>query len=215
MMKIDQAKRAAPNRQTGNIRIAPVLEARERHAVERLRYDVYVRELGYDQPYADHRAHTLPEPLDATSVVFGAFNSTGAAVATLRVTHAVNAEEEYGDLFGWNSLPPSSRREHAMASKLIVVPELRGGSLALRIIRTAAEHLMSEGIRFCHLETYDHLVPLYSRLGFLTLGRRWHAPYGEVSHLRIDFTDIELSRALRSPLLPVIERARAASSEAA
>ena len=204
-----RTEEARDDRRTHGIRIASVTTESERRAVARLRYEVYVEELEYDQQHADHRASALSEPQDERSVVFGAFEPDGTAVGTLRVTRANESDPEYGNLFGWRCLSLLARQEHAMASKLIVAKQLRGGTLALRIIRSGVAWLVRNRIRYCHLETYDHLLLLYSKLGFVTQGVRTHEPFGKVSHLRLDLKDVKHAKVQRSPLLDLLERPEA------
>ena len=59
----------------------------EFEAVYRLRYDVYVAELGYSQRYADHVRRRIVEPMDDSASLLGAFDGS-VLVGTLRTNYA-------------------------------------------------------------------------------------------------------------------------------
>lgn len=178
-----------------------VTTAAERHAVARLRYEVYVAEMGLPQPHADHEARTVCEPLDEEGVVFGAFEPDGRLVATLRLNAASDPRIPYRELYGWDQLDPSTLRECFLGSKLIVDAAHRGSRLSFKVLRAATAERLQNGFRYSFLEAYSYLVPLYEPLGYVALRTAEDPTFGAVTIMRWDMHDLEHMRRVRSPLL--------------
>ena len=69
------------------IRLATTAEEREQ--VFKLRYSIYVEEMGKSQHYADHKHKKVEEPLDSSANIFAAFQN-GRVVGTIRNNLAIN-----------------------------------------------------------------------------------------------------------------------------
>lgn len=195
-----------PTQTRQNIRSLPfelrvARSAAEIEAIGRLRYDVYVEELGRNRAHANHAAHTLHEAIDEESVLIGAFTEDGAAIGTIRLTpstaHGLNSR----DIYGWEAREVSHPTGVCLASKLIVAAAHRGTHLGIDVIRCATNEALRRGWRYCFLETYDNLVALYQRLGFAIRNQSEHPVYGNVTIMEWDLLDIEHMRAVRSPML--------------
>lgn len=185
---------------------APAIEIRvvntpeEREAVARLRYDVYVEELGRNREYADHGARTLHEGLDDASAIIGAFTPAGDAIGTIRITPSTALDPEVRAIYRWESRELACPGAVYVGSKLIVAKEQRGALLGVEIMRAAAREALRRGWRYCFLETYDELVPLYTRMGFVERHAATHPVYGQVRVMEWDMYDIDHMHAVRSPL---------------
>ena len=171
----------------------------DRQAVARLRYAVYVEEMGRQQEYADHEARTILEPLDERSLLIGGFTSDGAAMGTLRVTPSVVEGIASREIYGWAARESEFPGQVCLASKLIVAREARGTMASVEMIRLALHEALARNWRFSFLDANDHLVPLYMRLGFVARARREHPIYGSVTIMEWDMHDVDHARAVRSP----------------
>lgn len=181
------------------LRIARTPE--ELEAVARLRYDVYVEELGRDRACADHEARTLHEPLDEEGIVIGAFTREGCVVGTIRLTPSTAHGLSCRTMYGFEPREAVCPGGIVVASKLIVAAGHRGTHLGLQIIRSATRIALRRGWRFCFLVTYENLVALYQRVGFVNRRHSVHPIYGEVIIMEWDMLDVEHLRAVRSPML--------------
>ncbi len=173
----------------------------DREAIARLRYDVYVEEMGRRQAYADHDTRTIHEPLDDQSFVVGAFRPDGDAIGTLRITPS-NAEGiAFREIYNWEERELVFPGQVCLGSKLIVAREHRGTLVSVEVMRLAVHEIFARGWRFCFLDANDHLLPLYTRLGFVARARREHPIYGSVTIMEWDMHDADHARAVRSPFV--------------
>jgi len=173
-------------------------------AVARLRYQVYVAELGRSQPHADHAAQSLLEPLDHSSIVLVAQTEAVEVVGTLRLSSSDAQEIESPEIYGWEERRACFPGAVFLASKFMVAPHLRGTRLGVALILQAAAEARSRGWRFGFLETYDELVPLYRRTGFCMRRSVLDPVYGRVSIMEIDLLDFAHLERVQSPLASVL-----------
>jgi hypothetical protein len=96
------------------LEIRIVSSAAELEAVQRQRYAVYVRELGYSLGHADHSEGTVAEALDATGYIFGAFCAR-RLVGSVRINYG-----EDGDFAEYASLYPIHRFAPYLPSQLAI-----------------------------------------------------------------------------------------------
>lgn len=173
----------------------------ERDAIARLRYDVYVEELGRNRAGADHETRMLREALDDEGLLFGSFDEEARAIGTLLLVPSNAPSLHHREIYRWEERERAHAGSVCHASKLIVTPTLRGTLLSIELMRAATRAALERGWRFCFLETYDNLVPLYSRIGFVAHGTSNDPTYGDVRIMEWDMHDVEHLRAVRSPLL--------------
>lgn len=188
-------------RRAGAPQIRVVQTAAERDAIAHLRYDVYVAELGRNRTSADHVTKTLREPLDDDGVLFGAFTGDARAVGTLLIAPSTAPSLHHREIYGWEDRERVHPGAVCHASKLIVSPEARGTMLSIELIRAGTRDALRRGWRFCFLGTYENLVSLYSRVGFVLRGTSFDPVHGEVRIMEWDLHDLEHLRAVRSPML--------------
>jgi hypothetical protein len=147
------------------ITIRPVQGAAELAAVGRLRYDVYVRELGRRPAGSDDAQAVQLEPEDSLSTVYAAFDG-GDVLACLRITPI-------------DRLPPGSRwrtfydcqrfpvpeDKQAMLSRLVVRADQRATLLAPQLLAAAYDDFRGAGGELLFLRCAANLVPLYEVMG--------------------------------------------------
>lgn len=137
--------------------------ASDRQACFRLRYDVYVAELGRNAEIADHANRELSDSEDAEAIVVGVFRD-GVAVATARINLADAASgfvRKYGLQGG---LTPTDRV--AIVSRLMISPSLRGTGVFKLLITNLFQIGARVGVSHAFIECREHLVSLYQHLGF-------------------------------------------------
>lgn len=182
-------------------RIRVATTSAETQAIARLRYEVYVEEMGRRQPHADHAVREIREPLDGEGMVLGAFLADGAAVGTLRVNTTASPSIEFRELYGWEARAAAFPGATFLASKLVVARSRRQHSTAVDLMRAGARLGVRNGWRFAWLDANAHLVQLYTRLGFRLQHERHHPLFGRVSIMELDLLDTAHLQSIRSPLV--------------
>jgi predicted GNAT family N-acyltransferase len=160
---MENSKRALP-------RVHTALAADELTAIQRLRYEVYIRELQLPLPGVDHAHQMLCDSLDASA---------------LHLYFGATAKPEGAARINWNEVPRGLEaaleidrlpRPFAYCSRFCVRENRRGG-VAMRSLTLAcfAEfHHQRAAVAICHC--YPHLRRLYERLGFRPYGTEFMIP---------------------------------------
>lgn len=182
-----------------SIRVART--AAEREAIYRLRYEIYVEEMHRLQPHADHARRRIEEPADKTAILLGAWDS-GELVGTSRInpTHKTKIEfPEIYDLETYESLFPQSV---AIVTKLMIKPERRGGRLCLALLCETYKALRTEGMKVVLIDANDHLLGIYTRIGFRPISAKVNHPlFGEVTPMVMFNRDLKHYEEIRSPFV--------------
>ncbi|HMV65494.1 MAG TPA: hypothetical protein PKA64_01495 [Myxococcota bacterium] len=182
----------------------------EREAIFRLRYAIYVEEMGRRQRYADAARRRVEEPLDDGGVLFGAWDEGGELVGTLRVN-----SRPFGE---YHAMYDLDRVGHVLdrciiATKLMILPRLRHDTrVGFELMAAGYRRVLAEGAWFAFIDCNAHLVRTFSALGF----RRYappvdHPEYGLVDVMVLGITDVDWMRRVGSPLLPFAPAAGLAS----
>jgi GNAT superfamily N-acetyltransferase len=185
----------------------------ELQAVYRLRYEVYVEELGRVQRYADHETRQVVEPLDQTGRVFCAFDAE-RLVGTVRNNFARDSDlGEYESLYGMASVGANHPRATSITTKLLVIKDYRSSSLGYRLASAAYADGLAAGIEHNFADVYPARVPFFEKLGYrVHLPEVVHPEYGPVIVMRLDLRDEAHLRAVDSPFLrTLLKRIEAAA----
>ncbi len=143
----------------------------EKRAVYRLRYDVYVEEMGRYQKTADHENRLLYEPEDEHSRIWYAAEESGAAVATARLTWGGDAPfpQRMVDQYGLDRFLAELPAEvMAVGERGMVVPRLRGTDLMMEMMATSRAWVAERRIQLMFGNCEPHLLNLYLELGHRT-----------------------------------------------
>ncbi len=147
------------------------------HQVGRLRYKVYVEEMGRCLAHADHQQEVLIEPFDKHGRVLAAFDdSTGDVVGTIRIN--IGSESDfayYRDLFKMDYFAPYYPAGMSVTTKLIVADNWRGTTLPMRLCLAAWDEGYSAGVVFDCIECKPPLKPFYERFG-------WRQVFPDICH---------------------------------
>jgi hypothetical protein len=175
-------------------------------AVFRLRYEVYVEELGRVQRYADHQARTIVEPLDASGRIFCAVEN-GTLVGTLRTNYARDSVAEYEWLYSMSAVGDDHPQATSVSTKLLVVPKYRNSTLGYRLAAAGYAANLAAGIEHDFADVYPARVPFFTRLGYrVHKDRVEHPEYGNVIVMRLGMRDEEHLRLVKSPFLQHLMR---------
>lgn len=147
------------------LQIRPIEGPAELAAVARLRYEVYVRELGRRPVGCDDELGLQQEDEDLLSTTYAAFDGD-VAVASLRMTamDRLHADSRWHSLYDSEMFPvPASQQ--AMLSRMVVRADHRGSLLAPRLLEAAYDAFRAAGGEVVFLRCTASLVPLYEVMG--------------------------------------------------
>jgi len=191
------------------IRIALAETEEEKSAVYRLRYKIYVEEMGKYRGVADHARRMFSEPCDAHSRLFYA-TENGEVVATARSTWGGDAPlpqrmiEQYQLAPFMAELPQAAI---AVNERGMVLPRLRGTDLFLRLIGSTLRFANEHRIQLCFGDCEPHLLNLYLGLGQRTYSTRNvnSAEAGYLIPILFVPEDQAYLRRIHSPLLEYLK----------
>jgi hypothetical protein len=190
------------------MRIAMAQTDAEREAVYRLRYDVYVEEMGRYQSSADHERRMLYEDCDQQSRI-SYVEIDGEVVATARLTWGGDGPipqrmvDQYGLQPFLAELPAPAI---AVGERAMVRRHLRGTDLLLKLMCNGMQFVNEHRIQLIFGDCEPHLLNLYLGLGQRTYSKT-NVNSAEAGYLIPIVTvveDIEHFRRLNSPLLPYL-----------
>jgi GNAT superfamily N-acetyltransferase len=182
--------------------LKPATSAEHRTAVFRLRYDVYVKEMGRTQRYADHSRSQVEEPMDTAGHVVAAFAGADV-VGTVRsnLLRLTSSTGLYEDLYDFAALQPPVRAYTSLTTKLVVHRDFRNTSLASQLARAAYRYGLENGVEEDFIDCNAHLVHFFLRLGYTEIKPITHPEYGVVVLLRLRLRDRAQLSTVRSPFL--------------
>ena len=192
------------------ITIQPVETDAQRDAIYRLRYDVYVEEMGRYRGIADHEKGHLVEPEDDYSRLFYAADADGGIVGTMRVTWGGDAPfnqrmiDQY-DLQPFLDDVPAD--QIIVGERFMVTPAYRGTDLIFRLFQTYMHLVNEKRIQLIFGDCEPHLLNLYLGLGFRTYTRH-NVNSGETGYLIplvMVAEDMDYFHKVGSPLVNVLK----------
>jgi hypothetical protein len=167
-----------------------------------LRYGVYVEELKFSQPFADHDAQTVIDPLDATAIILVA-TMANEVIGTVRSNFGFNSDfGRFASLHGMEKLGAVYPARVSLTSKMIVDKRYRSRTVSLALANAIFQIGASQGIAVDFIDCEPKLVPLYRRLGYeLTTDEPFdHPELGPRMSLRL-WVDSDYLARVRSPFL--------------
>jgi CRP-like cAMP-binding protein len=150
-------------------------------SAQRLRYDVYCRELGRDSPYADHDRKIITDDLDRFGHTFVAVEA-GETIGTLRTN--LSFEGPLGvleELYGMRRSPHHPGAT-AICTKFIVKKAKRGSLAAHRLISAVVRFGRRDDIKECYIDCVPDLLRFYEGLGFTVCGPKFFHRENGPSH---------------------------------
>lgn len=195
--------KAAPGPDT--IIIRPLTDAIELEALYRFRYAIYVEEMRRPQLWADHGRKRIEDMLDRACVNIAACLN-GAIVGAVRVNLGCDAGfGSYEQLYDMQSVGVDHPEHTAICTRLMLCPEFRGSTLAVRLAAACYRLGLERGVRWTFIDCNAHLMAFFESLGYRRYrGDVRHPEYGMVTPLRFDCQDEAHLRAVKSPLLHIL-----------
>ncbi|MFT5154350.1 MAG: hypothetical protein ACI841_004357 [Planctomycetota bacterium] len=186
--------------------VRPVTTRKEREAVYRFRYDIYVALEGRTQKHVDHRRGMVEEPLDRQGVILAAFDGE-RVVGTQRTNfRGLGSLDYYDSLYGIDKLPKRDQARVSITTKLMVDPDYRGSSMALRLAKLAYRTGLEAGTRWDFIDSRAHTLPYFNRLGYRVLDTQLdHPEYGMATLLKLDIHDLTHFEEVSSPFCSLLE----------
>ncbi|MGO1120405.1 cyclic nucleotide-binding domain-containing protein [Rhodovibrionaceae bacterium A322] len=186
------------------IRMAETEEERQENY--RLRYRVFVDELGQNVDETTHSLSQMIEPEDEGAVLFY-IESGGQVVATLRTCHGDQAVQGAGwaQMYRWDKLTadvPLSRV--TVSNRLAVDPAWRHSPVLGQLVARAFQYMRDTGVWVDYLHCAPSLIALYEQLGYRRYADGFVNPAAGYRIPMLLLTeDLEHLRAVRSPLVRV------------
>lgn len=178
--------------------------------VFRLRYAVYVEELGAEMEYADHQRKEVHEPWDDTGDNLGAWIN-GELVGCVRINRGGESDLlEYQNFF--NPVIANEyadcRLEHiSVSSKFAVHPRHRGATLAVRLAQANYIQMQERNSRLNYLTCRPNLAEMYRKLGFQPCAPAFHhTEAGWITPMVLVVQDYETLRQIKSPFADICAR---------
>ncbi|MEM7807913.1 MAG: GNAT family N-acyltransferase [Planctomycetota bacterium] len=183
-------------------------DARGRALVARLRYEVYVEEMGRDEPNADHAGRQVCDPDDTCGhLLMAREGECQKAVGTVRLQRSKTLSDFDRDFHGIATLPAELDDCAGLTSKFMTSAVYRRGILPKMLMLAVFECGLRHGHRLNFINCNRPLDKLFARFGFRQLGeRRQHPLYGDVAVMVLPISDLSFLRSIRSPFVPILER---------
>lgn len=188
-------------------------------AVQALRYQVLVEEMGRPHPNADASARRMAESLDDGAIHLGAYEQAAGRAAELVGALRSNLPG-HGDLRAFAEFHPAILAAHGprtgVVSRLVTAPHARGGrggprmALAIEAYRIA----LTEQLEVVEIDCHASLIGFFEWLGFGVYRRFEHPGFGDVALLRIHPFDRAALERVGSPLVAVFDEATAGEAAA-
>ena len=192
--------------ESGAVRIAA--NEAEKEEIYRLRYLVYIEEMGGERRHTEANAEQrlLRDDFDNRAYHFFVRHE-GKIVACGRHNLRTDGPLECEDQFEMKQFAPAFPDHISMTSRLALHPHLRGSHLLKQLTCTMYQFLCERAIRFDFLDCHPRLLPLYSRLGFQIYRPGFNHPkYTYVIPMVLVVNDLEHLERIKSPFVPIARR---------
>jgi hypothetical protein len=176
----------------------------EKLAVYRLRYDVYVEEMGRYRGAADHECRLLVEPEDQTARIFYAA-ADGEVVATTRLSWGGDAPFSTRQIEHYQLAPflaEVAPEAIVVGERGMIVRRLRGGSIWAQLAARSRRFVQENRVQLLFGACEPHLLSLYLGRGARPYARR-NINSPEAGYLIPIVTvveDVEYLRRIGSPV---------------
>lgn len=187
------------------LEIRLVKTAEESKQVFKFRYQIYVEKLGCIEPYADREQRTLEQPFEETANIFAVFQN-GELVGTIRINFANKSNlGYYPQLYRMRDFAGEAHpRYTSVTSKLRVQKDIRGTTLALRLLKARYQLLITNEIKFDFGDCVKNDLAFYQKSGCQVIGNGIYPEYGETIHRMLDVFNFGHLKKINSPLKRLI-----------
>lgn len=198
---------------------------RIKKAIYQLRYDVYIKEMGMPNHYADHHSQQIIDPRDTDGTLFACY-ANEQLVGTVLGTPA-NSKHlgEFADLYQLEQYSPKELEMTFFTSLLVFKPSFRATQGVTQILRYLTRYFYDRGFRTCLIHcfpkdlgtsaenytTTNAFVDIESyckRLGYEIIGQGQLSDLKQLNIMRLNLSDIDHLKQVRSPLLSCLPTQR-------
>ena len=192
------------------IEIKLINNPQELQQVFRLRYAVYIEELGAEMEFADHERKELREPWDETGDNLGAWIN-GELAGCIRINFGGKSDlSEYWDFFDPIVADPYADcplESISVSSKLAVHRRHRGVTLAIRLAQANYIQMQENKSRLNYLTCRPNLAEMYRKLGFESCAPAFHHhEAGWMQPMVLVVQDHDYLRQIKSPFAEICAR---------
>jgi predicted GNAT family N-acyltransferase len=188
-----------------DITVLKAATEREREAIYRLRYQVYIEEMngGDRHQEADAHGQQLRDEWDDRAHHFYAMQQD-TVVACARLIMRRDGPLECEEHFNLERFAPFYPHSIAMTSRLALHPNHRGSHLLKQLTCAMYHFAREEDVYFNFIDCHTRLLPLYSKLGYRAYRPGFnHAQYTYVVPMVLVMDDLEYLEQVKSPFVPV------------
>ena len=181
----------------------------DRAKAYRLRYELYVEGQGLFHDEADHENRLLWDEYDEKSVIILA-EDDGRCVGTSRMTFGADTRftkcsREHYDFAHFGA--ELDDEDFSVITRLMVLPEYRGGDLGTRLFAKSFELAAVRGAELVLGSCELHLINHYRPLGFRPFGRLAnHSCNGVLVRIALVVGDLDYVRQMHSPMTEALSR---------
>ncbi|WP_119304784.1 cyclic nucleotide-binding domain-containing protein [Dongia deserti] len=186
-------------------------------AIYRLRYEIYVEEMGYAFPGVDHQGRRLVEPFTLPTRLLMA-EEDGSLVGTLQFNWGAESAftDEERRIYRLSDFVALVGDEEIMiASRFMTRPSHRDSDLPARMLDAMFEFALDNNVPLLFADCRPHLINNYLRLGFRTFAKTYNDPIaGMLAPLIFVIDDLAHLERIKSRLLPLFRAKRPAGPDA-
>ncbi len=180
----------------------------ERDAIYRLRYQIYIQEMGYQFPSADHEHCMLTDGTSQRGRLLYA-EADGEVVGTLRLQWGADAPFPPEEKFVYDLerfAPVVNPDQMIILTRFMTRADYRNSSVAMDLMKTMFAFCLDHGIQLCFLDCRPHHINLYQSLGY----RPYHRSYNDpVAGLAIPLVNVVEDRAYAEQInTPFVDQLR-------
>lgn len=174
---------------------------KEKEAVFRFRYSIYVDEMKRPQRYADHERRWITDPLDEYADILAVWQGDDV-VGTVRMNPLRrNPLDEYRRLYGIENLSRHDLVGTSISTRIMLAAHVRRSPVSGKLLVAAFNHGRKLGIKYDYCDCNDPVLGFFERIGYRFIRRVQHPEYGDVSVMQLDLEDIAYLKSIRSPLV--------------
>lgn len=189
----------------------------DQEAIYRLRYEIYVEEMGYVFPGVDHAGRRLAEVFMRPTRLMMA-EEGGKLVGTLQYNWGAECAftDEERQIYQLSDFIALVGDEEIMiASRFMTPPSHRDSDLPARLLDSMFAFALDNNVRLLFLDCRPHLINNYLRLGFRTFAKTYNDPIaGMLTPLVFVIDDVAHVERAKSRLLPLFQAKRPGQPDA-
>jgi predicted GNAT family N-acyltransferase len=183
----------------------------DHEAIYRLRYDVYVEEMGYAFPAVDHAGRRLAEPLRENTRLLMA-ERDGKLVGTLQFNWGAECaftDEERRIYRLSDFIAVVGDEDIVIGSRFMTRPGHRDTDLPAQLLDRMFAFALDNDVRLLFGDCRPHLINNYLRLGFRTYAKTYNDPHvGMLAPLVFVIDDVVHLERIGSRMTPLFKAKR-------